>query len=52
MRVILAGLACGGLSGFLTYNDTHDARAAAVVAIIVTLLAWLGIAYAVIDVGD
>ncbi|MEU9925136.1 hypothetical protein AB0H51_28275 [Streptomyces griseoluteus] len=52
MRVFLAGLACGALSGFLTYNDTHDTGAAAVVGIIVTLLAWLGIAYAVIDLGD
>ncbi|MBG7704808.1 hypothetical protein HCJ76_43805 [Streptomyces sp. MC1] len=52
MRVFLAGLACGALSGFLTYNDAHDAQAAAAVAVIVALLAWLGIAYAVIELDD
>jgi hypothetical protein len=53
MRVFLAGLACGAISGGLTYRDTGgDGRAAAAVAVIVAVLAWLGIAYAVIDVGD
>jgi hypothetical protein len=52
MRVFLAGLACGLISGGLTFSHTGDARAAAAVTLIVAALAWGGFAYAVIDLGD
>ncbi|MEU5181131.1 hypothetical protein AB0G49_13875 [Streptomyces longwoodensis] len=53
MRTFLAGLACGAVSGFLTYSHTGgDARAAGAVAVIVAVLAWCGVAYAVIDLGE
>ncbi|MEU1466358.1 hypothetical protein ABZ467_38335 [Streptomyces sp. NPDC005727] len=54
MRVFLAGLVCGAVSGGLSFNSTGDARAAVAVAIIVAVLAWAGFAFAfaVIELGD
>ncbi|GGX84324.1 hypothetical protein [Streptomyces fructofermentans] len=50
MRIFLAGLACGAASGGLTYHHSGGDGTAA--AVLVAVLAWVGICYAVIDLSD
>ncbi|MGW1976706.1 hypothetical protein [Streptomyces sp. NPDC001889] len=51
MRVFLAGLFLGGLSGSVTYGLSADPATAVAVGAIVAVLAWLGVV-AVIFVSD